>query len=206
MYFQFLHVNLLLLSTKFNFGTFQIKLHGDAWRFNAMFLLLLMVMRQWYMMFQVLLLDIVDLTSMIDHRYPCVETDFSLPRLLGLPSWVYPLIRLDYSLLITTSLSVWLHVSCVLCVETWWWSRGSASCLQQPSQLSQAEDARPATVTAVIMSFSQRRHWHTDHTSLLASAIRQRTSSSSLLVTSGHLRLPGGSFNNGSSSYLHRHR
>ena len=205
MYFQFLHVNLLLLSTKFNFGTFQIKLHGDAWRFNAMFLLLLMVMRQWYMMFQVLLLDIVDLTSMIDHRYPCVETDFSLPRLLGLPSWVPTNKTILYLVLHPCQCGYMSHVSCVLCVETWWWSRGSASCLQRPSQLSQAEDARPATA-AVIMSFSQRRHWHTDHTSLLASAIRQRTSSSSLLVTSGHLRLPGGSFNNGSSSYLHRHR
>ena len=172
-----------------------------------MFPLLLILMR-WRMLFQVLLLDIVvtsDLASMIDHRCPCIQTSVSA-ALATIPSWVSTNKTIQYSLLSLTSPSVWLHVSCVLCVETWWWSRGSASCLQQPSQLSQAEDARPATVTAVIMSFSQRRHWHTDHTSLLASAIRQRTSSSSLLVTSGHLRLPGGSFNNGSTSYLHRHR
>ena len=171
-----------------------------------MFPLLLIVMR-WRMLFQVLLLDIVvtsDLASMIDHRCPCIQTSVSA-ALATIPSWVSTNKTIQYSLLSLTSPSVWLHVSCVLCVETWWWSRGSASCLQQPSQLSQAEDARPATA-AVIMSFSQRRHWHTDHTSLLASAIRQRTSSSSLLVTSGHLRLPGGSFNNGSTSYLHRHR
>ena len=166
-----------------------------------MFPLLLIVMR-WRMLFQVLLLDIV--VTMIDHRCPCIQISVSA-ALATIPSWVSTNKTIQYSLLSLTSPSVWLHVSCVLCVETWWWSRGSASCLQRPSQLSQAEDARPATATAaVIMSFSQRRHWHTDHTSLLASAVRQRTSSSSLLVTSGHLRLPGGSTNSGSSSYLHR--
>ena len=154
------------------------------------------------MLLQVLLLDIVvasDLASMIDHRCPCVETDLCL-------GFGYP-VPTNYTrpLLSYTSLSVWIHVSCVLCVETWWWSRRSASCLQQPSQLSRAEDARPATASAaVIMSYSHRRHWHTDHTSLLASASRQRTSSYSLLVSSGHLRLPGGSIHSGSTSCLHR--
>ena len=73
----------------------------------------------------VLLLDIVDLTSMIDHRCPCVETDFSLPRLLGLPSWVPTNKTILYLVLHPCQCGHMSHVCCV-------WRPGDGAAGQPP--------------------------------------------------------------------------